>query len=616
MTLSHVSLYNKYRPTKFADLIGQDLISTILINSITQHRTVQSYIFSGPRGTGKTTTARLLAKALNCLNFDQDVCNQCVNCVGINTKTTTNILEIDAASNNGIDHVRDLIHNASYLPTGDYLKKVYIIDEAHMLTTNAWNGLLKLVEEPPMHVVIIFSTTEFDKIIATIRSRCQKHHFSLLDLAQLSNHLIQVAQQENYQLEPAAAHKLATLACGSVRDGLTLLEQMMLYCRDQITYQDVLSTLQLVDNATKIRLLNAVFNNNAVGGMELITQLYYQGVSLSGLVQDLVEVLLDLLVYRQTNSIDHCQVLGPDEVHQFHTIPFNLIEQITVWNQLSLDLKQAKNPLLLCKVVVTQLSVPQQEMGGVDSGCVVVSKSTTPTPKRSVPKQSQAQVTTTTKLGAAIELGGEPNWDSNPLPPYVHDPTLFSTKCVYVSDPTLNQALKNKQDKWQQINVVQPPKTTTPISTPIQSSTSGFDLEDNLINYTLKHAKKELTKQLLVKLKALACIEHELKTYFVKINWEKKVPILVSDHTVLVMFDDLNDAYDFNECVEDKKVMVALNQYFKTHHYWVASTSQAVSFRKNKLDQFQIIAVPRFDLQSFEKGSVIQTIIDTLESDA
>lgn len=292
--MDYQSLYRRHRPMDFGQgYVGQQHIIRTLKNSLTNNRVGHAYLFSGPRGTGKTTTAKILAKAVNCLSAASPVaepCNQCSNCLQVNQGSSMDVLELDAATNRGIEEIRDLRDRVRYAPA-ESRYKVYIIDEVHMLTTEAFNALLKTLEEPPGHVIFILATTEAHKIPATILSRCQRFDFRPLSEVQIAEHLADVANQNGVTLSHDAASLLAFRARGGMRDALGLLEQVIAYTDGEITADLVWEALGSVDQKSMIQLLLALGQGDTAKALTLIAEFSNQGADSTQLLTDMLEVL-------------------------------------------------------------------------------------------------------------------------------------------------------------------------------------------------------------------------------------------------------------------------------------------------------------------------------------
>jgi DNA polymerase-3 subunit gamma/tau len=264
-----LALYRRYRPERFADVIGQAVIAQTLRNEVRAKTPAHAYLFAGMRGTGKTSTARILARAVNCLQpQDGEPCNVCVACVEILQGASVDVLEIDAASNRGIDEMRDLRDKVKYLPAS-LRRKVYIIDEAHMLTTEAWNAFLKTLEEPPDHVMFVLATTEPHKVPETVRSRVQRFDFRRVGIADIEAHLLDVAAREEAAVEREAIELLARAAQGSVRDALSLLDQSLALGERPLTVAAARRALGLSDPATLHRLMRALAGSDAADVLRL-----------------------------------------------------------------------------------------------------------------------------------------------------------------------------------------------------------------------------------------------------------------------------------------------------------------------------------------------------------
>lgn len=288
------ALYRKWRPRSFDDVVGQPAITNMLKKQVASDRLSHSYLFVGTRGTGKTTCAKILARAVNCENpVNGNPCNCCPACRGIEEGGVMDVVEIDAASNNGVDNVRALRDEAVYTPAA-VKKRVYIIDEVHMLSTSAFNALLKIMEEPPEHLMFILCTTEIRKVLPTIVSRCQRYNFRRLSVQDIAGRLQYVAEQEQLKLEPAAAELLARLADGGMRDGLSLLDQCI--GDDVITEETVNSVMGLAGAKQTAELLNAVRAGNTAKALTIFDTLWREGKDPANILNELGSLLRDILI--------------------------------------------------------------------------------------------------------------------------------------------------------------------------------------------------------------------------------------------------------------------------------------------------------------------------------
>lgn len=304
--MAYQALYRKYRPVSFDGVAGQKPIVKTLQNAVRQHRIAHAYLFCGPRGTGKTSIAKIFAKMLNCESEENAPCGKCHNCIEFQNGSHPDIIEIDAASNNGVEEVRNLIEKVKYAPIeGKY--KVYIIDEVHMMSTGAFNALLKTIEEPPEHVIFIFATTEPHKVLPTIISRCQRFDFNKVSIADMVERLDYVLDQEHIHMEPEAVRLVATLSEGGMRDALSILDQCIAYAQDDITVNDVNTIYGITTPAEKGTLLSHVLNQDYAELTQQIETLSEQGTDIRRLTADLVDMLKDSLVYTYTEDVSLVQ---------------------------------------------------------------------------------------------------------------------------------------------------------------------------------------------------------------------------------------------------------------------------------------------------------------------
>ena len=295
---AYQALYRKYRPQTFDDVSGQMAVTQTLKTQLMSGRMSHAYLFTGSRGTGKTSCAKILAKAVNCLNPDNgNPCNCCEACRAIDSGSCMDVLEIDAASNNGVDNVRDLRDDAIYTPS-QVKMRVYIIDEVHMLSISAFNALLKIIEEPPEHLLFILATTELHKVPATILSRCQRFSFRRISQEDIAARLQYVAYQENIDLDDGAARVLARLADGGMRDGLSLLDQCASATTGELTAEQVYACLGIAGEQKCGELMGYIANHDSKSALELFNRLYTEGKDLSAMLDEMACLTRDLLVMK------------------------------------------------------------------------------------------------------------------------------------------------------------------------------------------------------------------------------------------------------------------------------------------------------------------------------
>ncbi|UCF92924.1 MAG: DNA polymerase III subunit gamma/tau [Desulfobacterales bacterium] len=301
--MSYLVLARKYRPQVFAEVIAQEHVTRTLSNAIAAGRVAHAILFAGPRGTGKTTIARILAKAMNCQEGPAPVpCNVCRACTEITSGHAADVFEIDGASNNSVDQVRELRENIKYMPARS-LYKIYIIDEVHMLSTAAFNALLKTLEEPPAHVIFLFATTEPHKIPITILSRCQRHDFRRLHLDAIARHMATLCDQEGFQIDRASLEIIAREAGGSMRDALSLLDQVMTCSQGQIAHDQVLDLLGIIDRKIIFDLSDSVLAGDIPAVLDVLEDSYHRGQDMKKLYGDLLEHFRNLIVAKLGKNV-------------------------------------------------------------------------------------------------------------------------------------------------------------------------------------------------------------------------------------------------------------------------------------------------------------------------
>jgi DNA polymerase-3 subunit gamma/tau len=330
--MSYLVLARKYRPQTFDRVIEQDHVTRTLSNAISSNRVAHAVLFAGPRGTGKTTVARILAKAMNCKEGPiPDPCNQCRSCREITSGSAVDVFEIDGASNNSVDQVRELRDHIKYMPAHS-MYKIYIIDEVHMLSMQAFNALLKTLEEPPRHVMFIFATTEPQKIPITILSRCQRHDFRRLGLKSMIGHMAYICQKEGFKIPEESLVLIAREATGSMRDALSLLDQVLSCFKGSVSHDQVLEILGVIDRKYMFDLCGTILQGDIAGILDALDNCYHRGHDLKKLYANLLENFRNLLIVKMGQNVDKLVDLPEYELaqmaDQIREVPLAVLNQI------------------------------------------------------------------------------------------------------------------------------------------------------------------------------------------------------------------------------------------------------------------------------------------------
>ena len=353
--MSYISLYRKYRPSTFSDVVGQDIVVKTLKNSIINNKISHAYIFSGPKGTGKTSIAKIFAKAVNCENNkDGDLCQKCDNCL-LKNEECIDIIEIDAASNNGVDEIREIRNNVKLLPS-KFKYKIYIVDEVHMLSTSAFNALLKTLEEPPAHVIFILATTEIHKIPATVLSRCQKFDFKKIPEKLIVDRLKYILKEEKNTIDDDVLNLIATLSNGGLRDAINLLDQLLSLNDNTITQTNVFNLIGGISEEESFKLFDCIVEGN-IKELDNLSQNYYEeGKKLSVIVDSLVNIVKNILIFNGTSNYfdkkyeSKLAKYSKLDINNLYTISDQLIA-------LNSELKKSDNQIMLFKIYLFRLSL-------------------------------------------------------------------------------------------------------------------------------------------------------------------------------------------------------------------------------------------------------------------
>lgn len=371
--MAYQALYRVWRPQTFFDVVGQEHVTKTLQNALLQQKISHAYLFSGPRGTGKTSAAKILAKAINCEHAPTaEPCNECAACHGITNGTIPDVLEFDAASNSRVEEMRDVLDKVKFAPTA-VKYKVYIIDEVHMLSISAFNALLKTLEEPPKHVIFILATTEPHKIPLTIISRCQRFDFRRITASSIVDRMKLIADESGIDCEERALQMIARCAEGGMRDALSLLDQAISYSQERVTLEDALTVTGAVSQGFLNKLARAIKEKNVVQGLETLNELLFHGKDPARFIEDLILFYRDMLLYKTAPQLEESleRVMLDDEFRQMaEEVPIEEIYQlIDFLNKIQQDMRWTNHPRIFLEVAIVKLcqletAPPQLQQSG------------------------------------------------------------------------------------------------------------------------------------------------------------------------------------------------------------------------------------------------------------
>ena len=426
------ALYRKWRSQTFDQVVGQEHVTTTLLNALREGRVAHAYLFAGPRGTGKTSTARILAKALNCNDEDNQPCNRCSHCTAINEGRMLDLIEIDAASNNSVDDVRELRDKVGFQPS-ESRYKIYIIDEVHMLSASAFNALLKTLEEPPPYVRFVLATTEPHRIPATVLSRCQRFDFRRIPVAEIAGHLKYIAAEEGFEVQDAAVFAIARSAQGCMRDAVSLLDQMTSYGatasaeeRQAISLEQVQQVLGSVASATVAAFVDALATKNVAAGLQLIHDLLLQGGSLNEFAAQVIEHLRGVMLVQMVGDGALLEDLAPDTVQTMQSQAKDLSKPETLWairrfSEAMSELKGGFQPQLPLELALVEVIEGDQQKAAAPEHTQTLSQpaAATPPPAKKgaaqpasrAAKSPVAERKETTPLDAEATQRLRENWD-------------------------------------------------------------------------------------------------------------------------------------------------------------------------------------------------------------
>ena len=560
--MAYKALYRTYRPSNFDEVAGQEHIVKTLKNALSTSKLAHAYLFAGPRGTGKTTMAKILAKALNCDEGFGHICNECKNCLAINDGSHPDVLELDAASNNGVDEIRELIDKVKYgTILGRY--KVYIIDEVHMLSTGAFNALLKTLEEPPEHVIFILATTEPHKILPTILSRCQRYDFNKLSDADIHGRLKEVLMHEGIAYSEEAVKIIVSLADGGMRDALSMLDQVLAYSNNRLEVKDILDIFALESKEEKIALLNAIIDKNVADVLERINRYVSLGTDINRLTDDLLIILKDILIYQSSRMSNCLEILNEQEAKAF--LKILTIDETMAMIDVIMDAQ--KNYKLVPSIVplfqVTILKLVAKRKGGEAKQVEAPFEDDEPTPIFApLPETSKPQP----KIAESTEEKTEPPVEKETI-------SLFEQPEIEESQIVLSK------------NVIS-----------LKGTIKGdsFYIDDELMINVMVTSKKEIKNQLIENwsnIKKLIAHPTLGKAATTLIDGR---PLVASTKVLVIEYQFQNIAEKANLVVNQEDIQNVIQTIFnKKMFVYAVSRKDSVRLQQNYMNRLQVNRLPK-----------------------
>ena len=545
------ALYRTYRPQTFDEVAGQQHIVKTLKNALATGKIAHAYLFAGPRGTGKTTMAKLFAKALNCEEGVGHQCNTCKNCQAIMDGSHPDVLELDAASNNGVDEIREIIDKVKYgTILGKY--KVYIIDEVHMLTPGAFNALLKTLEEPPEHVVFILATTEPHKILPTILSRCQRYDFTKVPDNDLKERIKVILEKENIEYNEEAVNLIISLSDGGARDALSNLDKVLAYSGNKLNVEDILNIYSLESKAEKIELIKSVVKNDVSDVLDRINHYVTKGSDISRLTNDLLVILKDLLIYQSSRNPEYLESLSREEASELNMLISheNIVKMIDELMNAIKDYKNVSsiNPLF----EITLLKLASFDYGN-----------------SSLPKMNKPLIKQPMEEGKIEEP--EPVKEEKPAPKIQEPEPIKEVSPLINVDIDENYIYLKGSDKEE-----------------------SFEIDDDTIINIMVTSKKELKGELLNGWV-------NTKKYVAHPQLDKYASLLVDGHPLVVSSNMVIVEYNFPKIIEkvnSKKnqagMQTLLNEIFhKKIFVYGLSRSESVRLQRKYMDLLALSKLPK-----------------------